>query len=801
VAQKWEPNADESFLGLGQHQFGLVDIKGYDLDLWQHNTSIAIPFLVSTKGYGILWDNCSNTRWGDTRPMEPIPAMQLIDKDGTRGALTGSYFSGQDFTKLVTTRRDALFAFRLPNQNEGANALKLPDGEACIRWEGKLEARESGDYQLKAYFDGAFKLWIDDKLLIDHWRQDWLAAEDLVKVRLEAGSRHDIRMEWIRDRNSTSLNLVWKTPSADKDSALWSEVGDGLDYYFILGPSLDKVVAGYRQITGRATMMPRWAFGLWQSRERYETDKQSIEVVDEFRKRGIPFDNIVQDWQYWRRDQWGSHQFDPTRFPDPAGWVKAIHDRHAQVMISVWGKFYADTDNYKEMLKAGFLFEPNIKAKDLDFLGFRFAYVDAFNPAAREMFWRQIKTRIFSTGVDAWWMDASEPDLTTRPDLADQKAHINPNYLGTGSRMLLGYPLMIAKAVYEGQRHDAPDQRVFNLTRSGYLGLQRYGAASWSGDITSTWTAMKKQIAAGLGYSISGLPYWTMDAGGFSVPARFNPELREKAALDEWRELNTRWFEFATFVPFLRVHGQNPRREMWYFGDKGDPAYDAMLASDRLRYRLLPYIYSLAGAVTQDGASIMRPLAMDFPGDAEACSLADQYLFGPAFLVNPVTTYKERSRDVLLPASEGGWYDFWTGALLGSGRHVSAGAPYERIPVMVRAGSIIPLGPELQYASEKAADPITLLVYAGRSGSFSVYEDDGVSNGYEKGAFSRILCSWDDSTKTITIGSREGSFPGMLAKRTFNVVLVSPDKAVPFSFDPVPAVTLDYEGKQVSHRF
>ena len=804
VAQKWEPNADESFLGLGQHQFGLVDIKGYDLNLWQHNTSIAIPFLVSTRGYGILWDNCSNTRWGDMRPMEPIPAVQLLDRDGSPGALTGSYFSGQDFTKLVATRRDALFDFHLANKNEGANALihpKLPDGEACVRWEGKLEARATGDYQFKAYFDGDFKLWIDGKLLINHWRQDWLADEDLVKLRLEAGSRHDVRMEWIRDKNSTVVQLRWKTPAPDTDTALWSEVGDGLDYYFILGPSLDQVVAGYRQITGRATMMPRWAFGLWQSRERYETAKQSIEVIDEFRKRGIPFDNIVQDWQYWRKDQWGSHQFDPTRFPDPTGWVKAIHDRHAQVMISVWGKFYADTDNYKEMLKSGFLYELSIKEHNVDFLGFPNAFVDAFNPAARELFWQQMKTSLFATGVDAWWMDASEPDLTTRPDLEDQKAHINPNYLGTGSRMLLGYPLMIAKAVFDGQRHEAPDQRVFNLTRSGYLGLQRYGAASWSGDITSTWTAMKKQIAAGLGYSISGLPYWTMDCGGFSVPARFNPPSGNEAALDEWRELNTRWFEFATFVPLLRVHGQKPRREMWYFGDKGDPAYEAMLTSDRLRYRLLPYIYSLAGSVSQDGAIIMRPLAMDFPHDEEARSLTDQFLFGPAFLVNPVTNYKERSRKVLLPESKGGWYDFWAGTLLGSGTHVIATAPYEHIPIMVRAGSIIPLGPELQYASEKSADPITLLVFAGRSGSFSLYEDDGLSYGYEKGAFSRIQISWEDATRTITIGKRDGRFPGMIEKRTFQIVLVSPEKAVPYSFDPAPDVSLDYDGKPVTHHF
>jgi alpha-D-xyloside xylohydrolase len=397
-------------------------------------------------------------------------------------------------------------------------------------------------------------------------------------------------------------------------------------------------------------------------------------------------------------------------------------------------------------------------------------------------------------------MDASEPDLTSRPGLEAQKAHINPNFMGTGSRMLLGYPLLIASAVWDGQREASPDKRVFNLTRSGYLGLQRYGAASWSGDITSTWTAMRKQITAGLGYSISGLPYWTMDIGGFSVPERFSIDAKGGPQTSEWRELNTRWFQFGTFVPLLRVHGQVPRREMWFFGNQGEPAYDTMLNFDRLRYRLLPYIYSLAGAATQDGGTLMRPLVMDFPGDALARSLTDQYNFGPALMVSPVTTYRARTRPVFLPPTAGGWYDFWTGAALGSGKTIEADAPFERIPLMVRAGSIIPLGPELQYAAEKPSDPITLLLYTGKDATFSLYEDDGLSNGYEKGVFARIPIMWNEATRTLSIGAREGHFEGMLIQHHFRIVLIAPDKPVPFSFEPRADVELNYDGSPVQQR-
>jgi alpha-D-xyloside xylohydrolase len=345
----------------------------------------------------------------------------------------------------------------------------------------------------------------------------------------------------------------------------------------------------------------------------------------------------------------------------------------------------------------------------------------------------------------------------------------------------------------------APDRRVLILTRSGFAGMQRYGAASWSGDISSTWTAMRKQIAAGLGFAISGMPYWTFDTGGFSVPPRFAHAARGSADLDEWRELQARWFEFAAFTPILRVHGQAPKREPWELGE-GSPAYDAVVKFDRLRYRLLPYIYSLAAGVTREGGTIMRPLEMDFDVSYAARTAdQDQFMFGPAFLVSPVLEYKARQRVVHLPIDVG-WYDFWTGRWSRPLDQVRA-APLDTIPVQVRAGAIIPFGPDLQYTDEKPADPITLFVYAGRDGAFTLYEDDGITNGYERGAFATIPLRWDDKSRTLTVGKREGTFPGMLGRRTFQVVLVGRDRPVPFSFTPRPDKVVTYAGEATTVRF
>ncbi len=803
VRQAWTADSAEALYGLGQQQLGLLNLKGHDLDLWQHNGTVAVPFLVSSRGYGLLWDNDSYTRFGDLRVPTPPPAARLFDADGHAGGLTASYYAGTDFTRLVARRVEAKIDLAIPDSvklpNHDINPALPAQGGCSVRWEGFITPEVSGRHTFESFSNCGLRLWVDDRLVMDHWRQGWLPWLEIAQVPLEAGRRHKLKLEWSRDEGMPTVRLRWKTPATDQDTSLWSEVGDGTDYYFIYGPQLDGVIAGYRRLTGPAPMMPLWSFGLWQSRERYETAQASLDVVRGFRRRGIPFDNIVQDWRYWPEGTWGSHQFDPQRFPDPDGWIKALHDLHAHLMLSVWGKFNPGTKNFTALHERGFLYERNLIEDTRDWLGQPYTFYDAFNPAARKLLWLQMESQLFRRGIDAWWMDATEPDLRPTPTLDGQRDYATPTALGPGSRVLNAYPLMNSAAIYEGQRAAAPDQRVFILTRSGFAGQQRYAAATWSGDISTTWTAMKKQITAGLGFSLSGLPYWTMDSGGFSVPSRFSARNASPADVEEWREQNTRWFEFATFVPLLRLHGQFPYREMWEFGGESHPAYAAQLKFDRLRYRLLPYLYSLAGAVTHESGTIMRALVMDFPADLEARDIRDQYLFGPALLVNPVTTYEARSRQVYLPGT-GGWFDFWTGAAWSGGQTVEAAAPYDAIPLYVRVGAIIPFGPELQYTQEKPADPITLYVYGGADGAFTLYEDDGLTYGYERGAFARIPLRWDDANHTLTLGARTGSFPGMLAARTFDLVLVTKAKPVGFSFTPKPNQTVRYRGEAIEVR-
>jgi alpha-D-xyloside xylohydrolase len=779
VQQQWNSDADQSLYGLGENQLGLTDIKGYDLDLWQHNGTIVIPLLVSSRGYGLFWDNPSFTRFGDLRPFEAIPTQNLFDADGNPGGLTACYFSDPQFQGMRIRRAEGQIHIEgrwrpgMPTTYPDLAALWLPFGQGSVRWEGSILAPATGDYQFQAYSNGQINVWIDGKMVMDRWRQSWLPWKDLVRVHFEANRRYPIKVEWSRQGGST-IQLQWKTPGPQSEPpiSLWSEVGEGVDYYFINGPRIDDVIAGYRRLTGRAPMMPQWSFGLWQSRQRYETQDESLEVVAGFRNRGIPFDNIVQDYRYWPEREWGSHQFDPDRFPDPKAWIDQIHRNHARLMISVWGKFYPGTENFRQMEEGGFLYPSNLQRGVRDWLGYKYAFFDAFNPEARRLFWQQLLPTLFAKGVDAWWLDATEPDLWPQPTLDGQRSYMSPTALGPGSRVLNAYPLMECRAVFEGQRKAAPNQRVFILSRSAFAGQQRFAAASWSGDTSSTWQAMRAQIAAGIGFCISGVPYWTMDIGGFSVPERFNGDSTTPEDFDEWCEMNARWFEFGAFCPILRVHGEFPYREMWEFGGDSSPTYKAQLRFDRLRYRLLPYIESMAGWVTLNDYTMMRGLAMDFGADAVARQITDQYMFGPAFLVNPVTTYRARSRQVYLPAGAK-WYDFWTDDCFAGGQVVTAAAPYDAIPLFVRAGSIVPLGPELQYTAEKPADPISLYVHQGADGDFSLYEDDGLTNAWERGEFSLIKLHWNDHAKVLSIGKRQGTFASMLPARVFNVCFVS----------------------------
>ena len=812
VRAEFEPQAGEALYGLGAHQHGWMDIAGRDVDMYQLNTVDIVPFLASSRGWGVLWDNTSHTKFGDTRDPVHVPAASLYDAKGSPGGLTGTYRQGDCATgTVVDVRTDGQIAFGAPEDRPAISAIhnavqaaneaihpKLGPGPICVVWEGAIESGPAGDYDLSTFANNGVRLTVDGTQLLDAWRQGWLPWWDTFRLTWREKTRHPIRLEWRKEDGDTTLRLKWKTPPRSTTTSLWSEVGDGIDYYFVYGPRLDDVVAGYRELTGVAPLMPRWALGLWQSRERYKTQQESLDTLAEFRKRGIPIDTIVQDWLYWKDDQWGSQAFDETRFPDPAAWTREIHDRfHARLMISAWPKFYTTTENFRVMKEKGFLYPETLKRPTTDWLNHVHTFYDAFNPEARALFWDMMNKGLFSKGVDAWWMDATEPELVGEGTPGALKAAMHPTALGSGARMANAYVVPSSQAVYEGQRQADPDKRVFILTRSAFAGSQRYAAAAWSGDVSADWNSLAKQIPAGLNMSLSGIPWWTTDIGGFTVPQKWSGPNPKAEDVEEWRELVTRWFQFGTFCPLTRVHGQFPNREMWFFGDESHRAYKTQLAFDKLRYRMLPYAYTLAADVTRRNATILRPLVMDFASDTRALAIPDQFLFGPALLVSPVTKPGATRRSVYLPSGTD-WYDFWTGALLQGGRTIDAPAPFETIPVHVRAGTILPMGPELQYTSEKLADPLTVWVYTGRDAAFELYEDDGLTYGYEKGASATITMRYEEASGTLTIGARAGSYPGMPQARTVRVVFVSKDRAVGHGPSPDGAREVRYEGAAVS---
>jgi alpha-D-xyloside xylohydrolase len=643
-------------------------------------------------------------------------------------------------------------------------------------------------------------MWLNGELIVDNWRQNWLPWTHLPELKMEKGKRYDIRIDWVHTGGYIGLKCL--TPQDklyDEYVSLYSEVADQIDYYFIAGDNTDQVIQGYREATGQVPMMPKWALGFWQCRERYQTQDQLLDVVREFRKRQIPIDNIVQDWFYWPEDQWGSHDFDASRFPDPEGMVNTLHnDLHTRIMISVWPKFYVGTRHYNAMNARGVLYARNVEKKERDWVGpgYISTFYDPYSEEARDLFWEQINTKLFSKGFDAWWLDATEPDIHSNLSRAETLLRIGPTALGTAARYLNTYSLMNARGIYENQRLIKPDQRVFILTRSAFAGQQRYSAVTWSGDIATRWFDLKTQISAGLNFCLSGIPYWTTDIGGFGVEPRFERNVQPDD-LEEWRELNTRWFQYGAFCPLFRVHGQFPYREMFNIAPDDQPAYQTMLAYDQLRYRLMPYIYSLAGQVTHDGYTLMRGLVMDFGKDSHVLNIDDQFMFGPSLLINPVTEYKARSREVYLP--EGcGWYALKSGVYQKGGQTLEADAPYEDIPIFVKEGSILPFGPAIQYTDEKPADPIRLVIYTGLDAELTLYEDESVNYHYEKGAFSRISLRYNEADQTLTIGDRQGEFPGMLKTRTFEIVWVDENNPVPLDFEAPSEQRIQYSGMKLA---
>jgi alpha-D-xyloside xylohydrolase len=809
ISQRFNPGTDESFYGSGQHQNAQMDLNGEDVELSQHNMDIGVPFVVSTRNYGVLWDNNGISRIGDPKPYALASRdLKIRDAAGKEGGFTARYsIDGKQVLERV--EKDVNYQYIRDRSNwpkELLTGKEPPTGSPpnilpnqTVVWEGTLESAKAGVHKFQLYGSSYFKVYVEGLPVLDRWRQNWAAWYHNFEFPMEAGKPVKIKIEWIPNDGYIALLHSDPLPEAERHSLTFtSDVGNAIDYYFVAGANQDEVIAGYRALTGKAVMMPRWAYGFWQSRQRYTTQAELLGVVADYRKRQIPLDNIVMDWFYWKEDQWGSHQFDKARFPDPKGMLAKLHAQNAHFMISVWPKFYPGTANYKELDAAGFMYHGNIEAGAKDWVGpgYTSSFYDPYSKPARDMYWSQLNRNLNVLGVDAWWMDATEPDLHSNLDIDSIKARIGPTAMGPVDKFFNSYPLVHTGGVYQGSREVNPDKRVFILTRSGFAGLQRNAAAVWSGDIASRWDDLYNQISAGVSIGYAGLPNWTFDIGGFANEGRYSAKVPAAADLEEWRELNLRWFQFGAFAPLFRSHGEFPFREIFNLAPEGSEVFDSLVWHDKLRYRLLPYTYTLAADTYHKDGTIMRGLSMDFADDPDARNVKDEYLFGKAFLVAPVTKFKARTRKVYLPKGAD-WYDFHFGTLLPGGTSVEAAAPLRRMPLYVRAGSIVPVGPDIQYTAESPSAPITLLVFTGADGSFDYYEDDGVTYGYERGEFARIPMHYDKTKGTLTLGARTGSYPGMPVSRTFKVRWIKDGAKAPTELDAPADKTVEYRGEEL----
>lgn len=800
LKQSFETDSTDAYYGLGQHQDDVWNYRGKQVQFFQNNTEVAVPFLVSVKNYGLLWDNYSLSLAGDTRAYQPLSGLQLFDMNGNPGWLTAVYSNDKKTTAFE--RAESKIDYPWLNDTRERLPSQFAIAKGMIVWKGSIAAGQTGLYQFKFTYGGYLKCRIDGRLLFDKWRMAWNPGTALVDLDMEAGKKYAIEIEWTPDGNESYISAGFLPPAAEPNTfAFDSEAGRKIDYYFVYGKNMDDVIHGYRQLTGKAPLLPRWAFGFWQSRERYRSQEDILNTVAEFRKRKIPIDNIVQDWFYWKENEWGSQDFDAARFPSPDSMIAALHDKYkVQFMISVWPKFYEGISAYKDFSSKSWLYTRNIANRQKDWVGpgYVSTFYDVFNANARKGFWKLLHDKLYVKGIDAWWMDASEPDILSNSSPFDRKLQMQPNAMGTAAEWLNAYPLLNAQGIYEGQRGSDSTKRVLLLTRSGFAGSQRYGATIWSGDIASRWEDMRTQISAGMNFNISGLPWWTMDIGGFAVERRY--EKPNEADLAEWRELQMRWYQWGSFLPMFRAHGQFPVREVFNIAPQDHPAYQSMLYYNKLRYRLLPYIYSLAGKVYSEDYTMMRGLVMDFAVDKKTWNIGDQFMFGPSLLINPVYIYKAVSRKVYLPAGQG-WYDLYTGKYFEGGQEVTADAPYERVPVFVKEGSIVLTGPELQYAAEKKADPIVVHVYAGKDAVFTLYEDEGVNYNYEKGRSATIKFTYNEAAKLLTISALQGNFPGLLKSRTFQIKLISKTKASGISFEKKENKVVRYQGKETRVQF
>ena len=817
-------NQEEALYGLGQHQSGELNMKGKNEDLFQYNTKVSVPMVLSTNGYGILWDSYSYCRFGNPEDyLQLNRAFNLYDKHGKKGSLTGTY-TDKHGQRLVRGEDSLYFEFDMPagselgKLTEPGGIKNLPKGialnGATVVYEGFIEPKGRGGETLRQfilYYAGYIKVYIGgEEVVPERWRTAWNPNAWKFTAQVPTGKKTQLRIEWQPDGDVSYCGLRVSAPRSAAERGqltVWSEMSRDMDYYFIAGQNFDEIISGYRTLTGKASLYPKWVLGFWQSRERYKSSQDIEQTLAEFRNRRIPVDNIVQDWNYWKLENWGDHTFEASRFPNPQAMLDSVHAMGGRFMISVWPKFYETVDNYKALDAKGWIYHQAIVDDIHDWLGFRGSFYDAYDPGARKLFWKQMDDNLYTKygqSIDAWWMDASEPNIRDCTPMWYRKALSGPTALGSSTEYFNAYSIVNADAIYNGQRATGNNKRVFLLTRSGFAGEQRYSTATWSGDIGTRWEDMRAQMTAGLNFSMSGIPFWGMDQGGFCVENRyvaaqqeFDQTGHENSDLTEWRELQTRWNQFGCFIPLYRAHGQWPLREVFNIAPEGHPAYESIVYYHKLRYRMMPYLYSMAGWAHFKDYTLMRALVMDFADDKDVLDIPDQWMFGPAFMACPVATYKARNRQVYFP-KQCGWYDLYSGEYINGGQKLIVDAPYGRMPVYVREGSIITFGPEIQWSDEKPAELINLYIYTGADGQFQLYEDEGTNYNYEKGKYATIDFNYDEATRTLTIGQRKGSFKGMLKQRRFNVVVVNRDHARKLDLENPAGQMVEYNGKQVT---
>jgi alpha-D-xyloside xylohydrolase len=706
------------------------------------------------------------------------------------------------------------------NLTNGRISFSTPAGAPLLsEKEGGVAFSDFNDAGVKTFsVYQAFVLDKDEAIYGLGQQQQGKMVQRNLKLRMVQGNTDDYIPFFV---SAKGYGLFWDnySPTVFEDTpertSFQSEVGDCLDYYFMAGGDADAVIAQMRDLTGQAPMFPLWTYGYWQSKERYKSQDELVGVVKKYRELGVPLDGIIQDWQYWGNNYlWNAMDFLNAEFNNPPKMLDDVHALNAHMIISIWNSFGPQTKPYQELEKINALFNiqtwPQSGSEKwpprMDYPSGVRVY-DPYNPEARDIYWKYLEKGIFSLGMDGWWMDSSEPDhFNPKPEDFDHQT-----YLGSFRSVRNAYPLMTVGGLSQHQRAATSDKRVFILTRSAFAGQQRYGANTWSGDVVASWDALRNQISAGLNFSLCGIPYWNSDIGGF-----FLWNFKNKLKDPNYRELYARWIQFGAFCPMMRSHGEGAPREIYQFGKKGDKVYDAIEKFINLRYALLPYIYSTSWDVTAHQSTMMRALVMDFAGDKNALDVNNEYLFGKSLLVCPVTTpmYSKamiqekdttrvedfsqiRNMDVYLPKGTD-WVDFWTGEKQSGGQTITKATPIDIMPLYAKAGSILPIGPGVQYATEKKWDDLEIRVYPGADGEFILYEDELDNYNYEKGLYSTIEFKWNNAKNELTIGTRKGAFPGMLTERQFNIVKVFTGTGIGMGAVEKVNQVVTYKGKKVT---